>query len=78
MGMVLYGQTFTLYNPAEHGLNAPASGPGRAGELTRSAGVLAYYEVSTIHFHSVKKCEKIACDRRPQPCFIFLLWLVLP
>lgn len=45
MGMPTYGQGFTLANPAVNGLNAPASGPSQAGEFTRAAGFLAYYEV---------------------------------
>jgi len=45
LGVPLYGQSFTLSNPKVHGLNAPASGPGEAGQFTRSAGFIAYYEV---------------------------------
>lgn len=45
MGVPLYGQSFTLSDPKNNGLNAKASGPGTAGEFTRSAGFLAYYEV---------------------------------
>jgi len=44
MGMPLYGKSFTLSNPANHGLNAPASA-GKAGAYTRMAGTLAYYEI---------------------------------
>ena len=46
MGMPLYGQGFTLADPKVHGLNAPAPGPSQAGEFTRAAGFLAYYEVN--------------------------------
>lgn len=46
MGMPLYGQSFTLADPKKNGLNANAPGPGTAGEYTRAAGFLAYYEVS--------------------------------
>lgn len=46
MGMPLYGQSFTLADPKKNGLNAKAPGPGQAGEYTRAAGFLAYYEVS--------------------------------
>lgn len=46
MGMPLYGQSFTLENTRNNGLNAKAPGPGQAGEFTRAAGFLAYYEVS--------------------------------
>ncbi|XP_059479869.1 probable chitinase 10 [Neocloeon triangulifer] len=45
MGMPLYGQSFTLSKPSENGLNAPATGPGQAGEYTRAAGFLSYYEI---------------------------------
>ncbi|XP_066157317.1 probable chitinase 10 [Euwallacea fornicatus] len=45
MGMPLYGQAFRLENATENGLNAPAPGPGEAGEYTRAAGFLAYYEI---------------------------------
>ncbi|XP_046655141.1 probable chitinase 10 [Daphnia pulicaria] len=45
MGIPLYGQSFTLENPSNNGLNAPAKGTGSAGEFTRQAGFLAYYEI---------------------------------
>lgn len=53
MGMPLYGQAFTLGYDAkgQTGLNTPAS-KGQAGEFTRAAGFLAYYEVSK---HSINK-----------------------
>ena len=44
LGMPLYGQSFTLENPAENGLNSPAEG-GNSGEYTRARGFLAYYEI---------------------------------
>lgn len=47
LGVPLYGQSFTLSNPQVHGLNARSSGPGVAGQFTRSGGFLAYYEVRT-------------------------------
>lgn len=50
MGMPLYGQSFTLADTKKNGLNAQAPGPGQAGEYTRAAGFLAYYEVSEINF----------------------------
>ncbi|XP_050540568.1 probable chitinase 10 isoform X2 [Daktulosphaira vitifoliae] len=45
LGVPLYGQSFTLSDPNNHGLNAPASAGGEAGQFTRSAGFLAYYEI---------------------------------
>ena len=45
MGMPLYGQAFTLNSADNHGLNAPANQKGQAGQFTRAAGFLAYYEI---------------------------------
>lgn len=50
MGVPLYGQSFTLSDPKNNGLNARAPGPGQAGEYTRAAGFLAYYEVNFSYF----------------------------
>ncbi|XP_063232762.1 probable chitinase 10 [Bacillus rossius redtenbacheri] len=50
MGMPMYGQSFSLKDAGEHGLNAKSYGPGEAGEFTRAGGFLAYYEIC----HSVK------------------------
>jgi len=36
---------FTLVDPTNTGLNSKTSGGAQAGEFTRSAGFLAYYEV---------------------------------
>lgn len=53
MGMPMYGQSFTLVNPSNNGLNAPTSGGGQAGEYTRASGFLAYYEI----------CQKVQRDQ---------------
>ena len=45
MGMPLYGQSFTLADANENGLNAPSIGGGTAGQYTRASGFLAYYEI---------------------------------
>lgn len=45
VGIPLYGQSFTLADSKQKGLNAPTSGPGSAGQFTRQAGVLSYYEI---------------------------------
>ena len=45
MGMPLYGQSFSLNDASNHGLNAKATQKGQAGEFTRAAGFLAYYEI---------------------------------
>ncbi|KAL1138266.1 hypothetical protein AAG570_009955, partial [Ranatra chinensis] len=46
LGMPLYGQSFTLSNASNTDLNSPTTGPGSAGQFTRAAGFLAYYEVT--------------------------------
>lgn len=50
MGMPMYGQSFSLADASEHGLNAKSYGPGEAGEFTRAGGFMAYYEIC----HNVK------------------------
>ena len=50
MGMPLYGQAFTLdYSADDTGLNVKAK-KGKAGQFTRQAGFLAYYEIC----HNIK------------------------
>uniref|UniRef100_UPI00398EC834 acidic mammalian chitinase-like n=1 Tax=Pristiophorus japonicus TaxID=55135 RepID=UPI00398EC834 len=46
VGFPTYGRSFTLSSSAT-GVGAPVSGPGQAGQLTREAGFLAYYEICT-------------------------------
>ena len=46
VGMPLYGQAFTLDSATTTGLNSPARRKGAAGQFTRAAGFLAYYEVT--------------------------------
>ena len=50
MGMPMYGQSFTLANTEDSGLNSEANGRGEAGDFTRAGGFLAYYEVRIPHF----------------------------
>ncbi|XP_078054046.1 acidic mammalian chitinase-like isoform X2 [Mustelus asterias] len=47
VGFATYGHTFRLRTSA-HGVGAPASGAGPAGQFTRQAGFLAYYEICTL------------------------------
>jgi chitinase len=46
MGVPFYGRSFTLGNPGQHGVGAPANGAGQAGPITRENGNLGYNEVS--------------------------------
>ena len=59
MGMPLYGQSFTLDSLDTHDLNAPARAKGRAGEFTRAAGFLAYYEICQ-RINAEQKAAKLA------------------
>lgn len=45
-GIPLYGQSFTLSDSSNNGLNAESTGRGESGEFTKAGGFLAYYEVS--------------------------------
>ena len=45
IGMPTYGRSFTLSDRSNYVVNAPTSGGGDAGEYSREAGFLAYYEV---------------------------------
>ncbi|XP_054714735.1 probable chitinase 10 [Uloborus diversus] len=45
LGIPLYAKTFTLTDPAQHGLGAPASGPGKPGPRTLQGGYMSYNEV---------------------------------
>lgn len=49
MGMPMYGQSFSLADNNDNGLNAPTYGGGEAGEDTRARGFLAYYEVMSFY-----------------------------
>lgn len=44
VGVPLYGRSFTLNNPSDHGVNAPASN-GRAGEFVPESGFLGFNEI---------------------------------
>jgi len=46
MGIPMYGRSFTLKDPSEHGFDAPTKfDGGKAGLYTRSKGFLSYYEI---------------------------------
>eukprot|EP00095_Tigriopus_kingsejongensis_P006279 snap_masked-scaffold1533_size36968-processed-gene-0.3 protein:Tk06279 transcript:snap_masked-scaffold1533_size36968-processed-gene-0.3-mRNA-1 annotation:"chitinase" len=45
IGMPTYGRSFTLENRRQYAVNSPATDGGKAGEFTREAGFLSYYEV---------------------------------
>ena len=48
IGMPTYGRSFTLSDPSQYIVNSPAKDGGKAGEYTREAGFLSYYEVQFI------------------------------
>ncbi|KAL8594956.1 hypothetical protein ACOMHN_038753 [Nucella lapillus] len=45
VGLATYGMTFTLKDPNNHGVLAPAYGGGRGAQYTREKGIMSYYEV---------------------------------
>ena len=45
IGMPVYGRTFTLADPSQFDIGAPASGGGDAGRYTGESGFLSYYEI---------------------------------
>jgi GH18 family chitinase len=45
MGIPLYGRTYILADPKDHGLGAPINDSGIAGPYTKEPGFLSYYEV---------------------------------
>lgn len=47
IGLALYGRSFTLTNPSNSAVGAPAS-KGSAGKYTGEGGFLSYYEVSVM------------------------------
>ncbi|KAG7205193.1 hypothetical protein KM043_018281 [Ampulex compressa] len=51
MGAPLYGQSFSLAERSQSGLNAPTYGGGEAGEATRARGFLSYYEICERTLH---------------------------
>lgn len=48
IGMPTYGRSFTLSDRSQYIVNSPAKDGGKAGEYTREAGFLSYYEVNTL------------------------------
>nr|CBM69270.1 venom protein Ci-45 [Chelonus inanitus] len=49
LGIPTYGKSFTLSNPRNKGVGAPATSPGTAGPYTREAGMLGYNEICEMH-----------------------------
>lgn len=45
LGLAFYGRTFKLTNSADHGIGAPASGPGDAPSDDDESGLLSYLEI---------------------------------
>lgn len=48
VGLGFYGRTWTLSDQNNHGVGAPANGPGTAGTFTREGGILGYYEACAL------------------------------
>jgi chitinase len=45
LAIPLYGRTYTLADPEDHGIGAPIIGSGTAGPYSAEPGFLSYYEV---------------------------------
>jgi len=45
LGLPIYGRSFTLNDPKNNGIGAPARDGGQAGKWTRAKGFLGYYEI---------------------------------
>src|SRR6218665_262094 len=45
VGLATYGRSFTLASGKSTGFDAPSTGGGKAGEFTREAGFLSFYEI---------------------------------
>jgi hypothetical protein len=74
--MPLYGQSFSLADSGDRGLNAKSYGPGEAGEFTRAGGFLAFYEVPLLHsllpdtkplVADLRARQEAGLDRDPRP-----------
>lgn len=61
LGMPMYGQSFSLAENKNHGLNSQSYGGGEAGERTRARGFLAYYEICE---NIQQRGWKVVRDRR--------------
>jgi len=51
IGMPTYGRSFTLSNRNKYRVNSATKGGGTAGEFTREAGFLSYYEICQMLHH---------------------------
>lgn len=49
------GRSWTLADPIQDGVGAPANGPGAQGQFTATPGKLGYNEVFAINY-SLKQC----------------------
>lgn len=52
LGLPLYGHSFHLDDPSNHGVGAKAAKPGDKGPLTEEAGMLGYNELCSKLFKS--------------------------
>ena len=68
MGIPTFGRSWRLSNPAVHGVEAAAIGPGAVGEYTQEMGILGYNEVHTYYCMEEAVFLKVA-----RKGFIFVL-----
>ncbi|KAK7111270.1 chitinase-3-like protein 1 isoform X2 [Littorina saxatilis] len=51
VGLATYGRTWTLSDPTDTRVGAPAKGPGTRGQYSGEAGYVTYYEVCEVAFN---------------------------
>ena len=62
LGLASYGMTFELVDFNNHGIGAPAKGPGpHRGKYTNETGVLSYYEIGLESWSSRTSFSESAC-----------------
>merc|ERR1719192_2454849 len=50
LGLPIYGRSFTLNDPKNNGIGAPARDGGQAGKWTRAKGFLGYDDIDAVKF----------------------------
>ncbi|KAH9513667.1 Endochitinase 1 [Bulinus truncatus] len=65
VGIPTYAMTYTLADPAMHGIHSPAVGGGKMGEFTKETGILAYYEICMNRMNKGWKSEWIEDQKVP-------------
>ena len=65
LGLATYGRSFKLTNKGQHGLGAPASGPGPKQPHTGEAGFASYYEVCLLKKNNQLTVNNVNAAKAP-------------